>query len=105
MGEDKLNNLSFVEVKDSGTSTLTSANKLVDYGGSFTTTTSEGDRVHNTTDGTYATVINVDSNTQLTLSANIFTSGEGYRILLSPLWHMESVRENYNYNQLPLKIV
>jgi len=93
IGEDKLNNLSFVEVKDSGTSTLTSANKLVDYGGSFSTKVSEGDRVHNTTDGTYATVVSVDSNTTLTLNADIFVASDGYRVLLSPIWESESIKQ------------
>ncbi len=93
VGEDKLNNLQFIEVKDSGSSTLTSTDKLVDYGGSFTTTTSEGDRVHNVDDGTYATVLSVDSNQQLTLNADIFTSGDDYRILLSPIWENDSIEK------------
>ncbi len=93
VGEDKLNNLQFIEVKDSGSSTLTSTDKLVDYGGSFTTTTSEGDRVHNVDDGTYATVLSVDSNQQLTLNADIFTSGDDYRILLSPIWENDSIQQ------------
>jgi hypothetical protein len=93
VGEDKLNNLQFIEVKDSGTCTLTSANKLTDFGGSFTTTTSEGDRVHNVDDGTYATVLSVDSNQQLTLNADIFAANDDYRVLLSPIWENDSVEQ------------
>ncbi len=93
VGEDKLNNLQFIEVKDSGTCDTTSANKLIDFSGNFTTTTSEGDRVHNVDDGTYATVLSVDSNQQLTLNANIFATNDDYRVLLSPIWENDSVEE------------
>ena len=93
VGEDKLNNLQFVEVKASGTTTSTTADKLIDSGASFNTTASEGDRVHNTTDGTYATITSVDSNTQLTINSDIFISGEGYEVLLSPIWENDSVEQ------------
>ena len=90
LGEDKLNDLSFVD-KTSGTTTSTTANKLVDSSASFTTTVSIGDRITNTTDSTIAVITAIDSNTQLTISDNIFTSGESYIINLSPFYDPESV--------------
>ena len=94
--EDKLKDLEFVEVKDSGTTTSATTNKLIDSGGTFnnaTTGVSEGDRVYNTTDGTYATITSVDSATQLTLDADIMASSEAYQILLSPFWNETAVLE------------
>lgn len=64
----------------SSTTTSTTSNKLVDTGQTFTSTASVGMVVFNTTDTTFANVTNVDSNTVLTLSADIMTSGENYRI-------------------------
>lgn len=93
IGDDKLNNLSFVEVKASGTATSTTANKLVDSSATFTSTVSEGDRVKNVTDTTFATVTSVDSNTQLTINQDIFASGESYQVLLSPIWESDSVKQ------------
>ena len=92
IGDDKLNNLSFVEVKASGTATSTTANKLVDSSATFTSTVSEGDRVKNVTDTTFATVTSVDSNTQLTINQDIFASGESYQVLLSPIWESDICR-------------
>ncbi len=68
--------------KRSSTTTSTSANHLVDTGGAFTSgvTVDVGDEVHNTTDDTYAYVTVVGSATDLTLSADIMTSGETYTI-------------------------
>ena len=98
LGDDKLNNLSFVEVKASGSSTSTSSNKLIDSSASFTTTVSEGDRVKNTTDTTFATVLSVDSDTQLTLNQDYFISGETYQVLLSPIWENDSVKAKLQLN-------
>lgn len=56
----------------SGTSTGTTANKLTVSGATFITKgVNVGDVVYNTTDGTAATVTAVDSETVLSLSANI----------------------------------
>jgi hypothetical protein len=65
---------------DSGTTTSTSANKLVQTGQNFLTTVSVGMIVRNTTDGTEASVTAVDSDTTLSLSSDIMTSGEKYVI-------------------------
>ena len=54
----------------SGTTTGTTANKLVDSSASFTNAV-DGDRVVNQASGATATVDNVDSSTVLTLSADI----------------------------------
>ena len=65
----------------SGTTTTATPNKLVDTSENFTTQgVRVGDRIKNTTDTTYATVSAIDSATQLSVSADVFTSSEGYTI-------------------------
>ena len=60
---------------ESGTVTSVVSLKLVDSTALFVTNNVKtGDVVHNDTSGTAATVISVDSETQLTLNANIFTA-------------------------------
>lgn len=57
------------------------ANKLIDSGATFETEGIEvGDLVQNTTDSTTALVTVVDSETELTLDTDIFTSGENYTV-------------------------
>jgi len=65
---------------DSGTTDGTTTSKLVDSTQNFVTTVAIGDLVHNTTDDTYAVVTAVDSNTTLSLDADIMVSGETYDI-------------------------
>jgi|5_EtaG_2_1085323.scaffolds.fasta_scaffold00220_6 hypothetical protein len=106
IGEDKLNNLSFVEVKASGTTDNSGAtgNLLKDADATFTTTASEGDRVKNTNDSTYATILSVDSDTQLTLNLPKFTNNtQGYEIYLSPIWENDTVREKLQLNPATAK--
>ncbi|QDP57425.1 MAG: putative structural protein [Prokaryotic dsDNA virus sp.] len=67
-------------VKDSGTTTGTTAFKLIEAGQNFVTTVSVGDTVNNTTDGTTAIVTAIDSNTQLSIDCDIMVSGETYTI-------------------------
>jgi len=67
--------------KISGTTTASTASKLVDVGADFSTV-SIGDIVYNTTDNTIATVTQVESSTILVISSNIFTSPENYIIFL-----------------------
>ena len=65
----------------SGTTTATTADKLVDSGATFSTGgVKVGDIIYNTTDSTIATVTAVDSETTLSVSANIFASGEAYQV-------------------------
>jgi len=64
-----------------GTTTATTASKLVDVGADFSTV-SVGDIVYNTTDNTSVTVTAIDTSTILSVSADIFTSPEGYTIFL-----------------------
>ena len=71
-------------VQQSGTATGTTANKLVDSTKAFTTSVKVGAIVHNKTDGTIATVTAVDSNTVLSLSADIMANTEEYVIYASP---------------------
>lgn len=65
---------------DSGTTDGVSAGKLIQSGQNFLTTVTVGDVVYNTTDGTYAFVTGIDSDTQLSISVDIMASGENYRI-------------------------
>jgi hypothetical protein len=65
---------------DSGTTSETTEDKLVEAGQNFETTVSVGDIVLNTTDTTYATVTEVDSDTTLSLSADIMAESETYVI-------------------------
>ena len=79
------------KVVDKGTATATTSNKLTDSGQNFSTTVQVRDVVVNTTDGTYAFVSAVDSDTALSLvnyanvsggspANNIMASGEVYEI-------------------------
>ena len=67
----------------SGTTTGTTANKLVDSGGGFTSGL-VGDQVVNQASGATATVTNFDSTTVLSLSVDIMVSGQEYTIDNSP---------------------
>lgn len=68
-----------------GTTTSTSSGKLVDSGATFIADSLlVGMIVYNTTDETAAVIDSIDSETQLTLNANIFTSGETYKIYNRP---------------------
>tara|TARA_R100000655_G_scaffold76182_1_gene115203 strand:+ start:3910 stop:8874 length:4965 start_codon:yes stop_codon:yes gene_type:complete len=69
---------------DSGTTTGTATNKLIQSGQNFTSTVTNGDKVINQASGATALVTNVDSNTQLTLDADIMISGQEYTIDNSP---------------------
>ena len=65
-----------------GINTSTSANKLIDANAKFMTKDiGVGNYVKNVTDVTNATVVSIDSETQITLSADIFTgTGKTYTI-------------------------
>jgi len=71
---------------NSGTTTATTADKLVDTGGTpdFDTTVAVGDCIHNTTDDTFAYVTAVDSVSALSIDADIMASGETYDIYKTP---------------------
>ncbi len=65
----------------SGTTTSTTAGKLVDSGAGFVAAgVAKGDIVVNTTDNTVANVTAIDSATQLSVTPDIFVSGETYVI-------------------------
>jgi len=64
---------------ESGSATATAANKLTDSTASFTNNL-VGYIVYNTTDNTVATVTAVDSDTELSLSADIMANGEDYTL-------------------------
>lgn len=65
---------------ESGTTDSTPPNKLVDFDQNFTTTVAVGMTVDNTTDVTSALVTAIDSDTVLSLDADIMTTGEDYEI-------------------------
>ena len=68
-------NIAYPSVAESGTNTTATSLKLIDSAATFITqNVKTGDVVHNDTDGTAATVVTVDSQTQLTLNADIFTA-------------------------------
>ncbi|MDP2689926.1 MAG: hypothetical protein Q8P48_07415 [Deltaproteobacteria bacterium] len=64
-------------VKNSGTATATTANKLVDYAASFDSSY-VNKTVYNKTDDTWAKITAVDDANTLTLSAGIMAVGEDY---------------------------
>jgi hypothetical protein len=69
-----------------GSATSTSAGKLMDTAATFVTSgVQAGDFVWNHTDQTHTTVVSVDSETQLTLTADIMSSGEGYSVEIGDL--------------------
>lgn len=71
----------FPNISASGANGAIVANKLIDSSASFIGEVGVGDIVYNTTTSTAATVVNVDSNTQLSLNADIFTvSAESYSV-------------------------
>jgi hypothetical protein len=63
-----------------GTNTTATANKLINSAATYITKNLKpGDVVHNDTAATAATIVSVDSQTELTLNANIFTAtGQAY---------------------------
>ena len=65
---------------DNGTTDGAAANKLIQSGQNFVTTVTIGDVAYNTTDGTYARVTAIDSDTQLALDADIMANAKVYRI-------------------------
>lgn len=69
---------------DSGTTTSTTANKLVETGQNFLTTVNVGNIVFNTTSTTWAYVTAIDSNTQLSLSSDIMSTTQAYTIYKTP---------------------
>jgi hypothetical protein len=73
-----------ISARDSGTTDGTSANKLIDSSQNFISTASIGNIVKNTTDDTFAVITAIDSNTQLSLDADIMVSGEDYEIYFHP---------------------
>ena len=68
----------------SGTTDGVSANKLVDSTATFTSTVTNGDQVVNQASGATALVTNVDSNSTLSIDADIMVSGQEYTIDNSP---------------------
>jgi hypothetical protein len=66
-----------------GAATATTTNKLVDSNAKFVTNKVQiGDIVYNTTDNTVVTVTAIDSETTLTVSANLFADTENYKVFI-----------------------
>lgn len=84
--------------KAASTATSTSANKLVDTAGAFVVNAvAVGDIIKNTTSGKYALVTAIDSATQLSVGADIFSSTDGYIIYTN---HGLKINGPYNYSEL-----
>ena len=67
-------------IMTTGTTTATTATKLVDSAASFTTSVEVGNIVVNTTDNTMTNITAIDSATTLSVDDDIFTSGETYTV-------------------------
>jgi glutaminase len=66
-----------------GSTTSTNTDELIDSGATFTDSVTVGDTVLNQTDRTTTTVLSIDSDTTLTLNADIMASGDEYSIQAS----------------------
>ena len=76
---NEMNSGPAIEFPLTGTATGTIVNKLVDSAATFISDNiTTGDVIYNTTDATSAAVVSVDSETELTLDADIFVSGEDW---------------------------
>lgn len=74
------------QVNKIGTATATTANKLTDSAGAFTTANvTVGMNVTNTTTGTTAKITGIDSTTALSIDKDIFLSGNAYSIANNPM--------------------
>lgn len=74
------------QVNKIGTATATTANKLTDSAGAFTTANvTVGMNVTNTTTGTVAKITGIDSTTQLAIDKDIFLNTNGYSIANNPM--------------------
>jgi hypothetical protein len=83
-----------IPILDSGTTTSTTAFKLIQSGQNFNTTVFVGCKVKNTTDDTWATVTAVDSATTITLDIDIMVSGETFEIYGNPDVYYFGVTDN-----------
>ena len=73
--------------KDVGSVDTVNGNTITTAGKSFLSTVSAGDVIHNDYADTWAQVVSVDSNEQLTLNVQIFSAGHGYHIYESGASH------------------
>ena len=71
-------------IMTTGTTTATTASKLVDSAATFTTSVEVGNIVVNTTDNTMTNITAIDSDTTLSVDDDIFTSGETYTVYKQP---------------------
>ncbi len=83
---------------DSGNVTSNSGSLLIDSGATFQADSliTIGSSVFNATSGTYANVVSIDSEIQLTLDSAIFISGtNAYEI--NPIWTGDEISGNWNF--------
>jgi hypothetical protein len=95
----KLQSFQLIETDTSGTTTSTTANKLVDSSAAFGSAL-VGDIVGNTTDNTFTRITAVDSATTLSVEDDIFASGEGYQIGDGTAYVTEEVNSETDWNIL-----
>lgn len=87
---------SYEDLRASGTATATTSNKLVASAGNFVVNAvAVGDIVKNTTTGKFALVTAIDSATQLSVSADIFSNTNTYQIYTN-----HGLKVNDNFKQL-----
>ena len=92
----------FRKFEFSGAATATTSDKLVDSGGTFTAAKSNilvGDTVVNTTDSTTANITAIDSDTQLSLDADIMADTEAYYI------ESNTFGPNVGYDNISKKLI
>lgn len=75
----------------SSAATATTSDKLVDSGQTFSSSVSVGDYIHNTTDDTFAVITGIDSDTTLSISADIMANTEDYVIYSATVASVEKV--------------
>ena len=88
-----------------GINTSVSNNKLIDSAAHFITAgVMIGDYVRNITNGTNAVVTNIDGQTQLALSANIFTTtGKTYKV--NPIFKVSQITVDFNKGKRTIKYI
>ncbi len=79
-----------IESRD-GIATSTSSNNLVDATNAQFSSADTGKIVYNTTDKTWAVIISYSSTSQVGLSKDIFTVGEGYEIYNKGCWNKKQI--------------
>lgn len=91
---------------ESGTCTTDTENKVIDSTATFVTNeVAAGDAIHNTADDTWATVVSVDSETQLTASSDICPDGDETYEVGTPCYKHTIVEQEANASMKAATII